>query len=99
VRQRLLTGEVDVLTFASPSSVRNLADLLGGERSILAGSAVACVGPVTAGAAREVGLRVDVVAEGAMIAELVAALVTHRPRLDATRSGRGAGPLDGRSRA
>lgn len=76
VRTRVLRGEVDVITFASASSVRNLAASLGDAFGQLA-ARIVCVGPVTATAARELGLRVDVVAEDATTDGLVAALVRH----------------------
>jgi uroporphyrinogen III methyltransferase/synthase len=55
----LLDG-VDVATFASPSSVRNLVALAGGG---LPRFNVVCIGPITAAAAREAGLNVVAVAE------------------------------------
>jgi uroporphyrinogen-III synthase len=51
---------VDLATFASPSSVRNLVALAGGR---LPAFDVVCIGPVTAAAAREAGLNVVAVAE------------------------------------
>lgn len=51
---------VDIATFASPSAVRNLMSLVGGE---LPEMLIVCIGPVTARAAMELGLRVDAVAE------------------------------------
>ncbi len=56
----------DVLTFTSASTVRGFAELLGGAEAALRvarGKLVACIGPITAAAARETGLHVDVVAE------------------------------------
>lgn len=66
-------GAVDVLTFASPSAVRNTAEMVG--LPLPPGVAVACIGPVTARAARELGLRVDIVAVEHSIPGLVAAIV------------------------
>ena len=60
VRERVMDGEVDVLAFASSSTVRNTVDLLGGlppERV-----RIVSIGPVTSETCRELGLRVD--AEG-----------------------------------
>ncbi|MGH2616172.1 MAG: hydroxymethylbilane synthase [Thermomicrobiales bacterium] len=51
-------GDIDLLTFASPSSVGNFLSLLGKDRDTVADVSVICAGPVTAQAAREVGLRV-----------------------------------------
>ncbi len=67
-------GHIDVVTFTSSSTVRNLADLLGGDLSPLAGATVACIGPATAETAREAGLTVHVSAETHTIEGLVSAL-------------------------
>ncbi len=58
----LLRGKrVDMITFASSSTLHNFMEILGPERrSWLTGSAVACIGPITADTAREFGLKVDV---------------------------------------
>ena len=78
-RERLISTlerrGVDVITLTSSSTVRNLVDGLGGRRDLLDGVAIACIGPVTAGTARELGLAVDVMADEHTIDGLVAALV------------------------
>lgn len=66
-------GDVDVVTFASPSSVRNLVRRLGGLGPI-ARARVVCVGPVTAEEARTHGLVVHAVAPDASVGGLVAAI-------------------------
>ncbi|TAK04334.1 MAG: uroporphyrinogen-III C-methyltransferase [Candidatus Manganitrophaceae bacterium] len=59
--EALLRGKrVDVVTFASSSTLRNFMELLGPRRSWLSESAVACIGPITADTAREFGLKVDI---------------------------------------
>jgi uroporphyrinogen-III synthase len=73
-RRVLAAGSVDIACFTSSSTVRNLVDALDGEVSLLAPLLVACIGPVTAATARELGLRVDVVAREHTVAGLVAAL-------------------------
>jgi uroporphyrinogen III methyltransferase/synthase len=55
-------ADADVLTFASASSVAGFARALGGDVAAATGKTVACIGPVTAQAATDLGLRVDVVA-------------------------------------
>jgi uroporphyrinogen III methyltransferase/synthase len=60
VRARFAAGEVDAVVFTSPSTVRHFLDLLPGVA--LEGVRVACIGPVTAAAARERGLAVAAVA-------------------------------------
>ena len=79
---------IDIVTFTSSSTVRNLLSLLdtphsppqeGGNTrgSMLSGSLIACIGPVTAGTARELGLRVDIEAEEHTVEGLAAALTNH----------------------
>ena len=68
---------VDAITFTSASAARNFALVAGGE--LLAGSLsiIACIGPVTANAASQAGLPVDVVAAEYTLDGLVAALAAH----------------------
>ncbi|MBI4200465.1 MAG: uroporphyrinogen-III C-methyltransferase [Chloroflexi bacterium] len=67
-------GDVDLVTFTSSSTVRNLVSLLPGKLNLLERPRVACIGPVTAAAARELGLRVDIQARQYTIAGLVEAI-------------------------
>jgi len=75
--RRVLTGgEADAITFTSASTVRNFAGLFadGEAARLLEGVAVACIGPVTAAAARDLGLTVDVEPERYTIPALAEAL-------------------------
>lgn len=83
VVKALHAGEIDAVTFGSPSAVRNTLALVGGE--IPRGVTVACIGPITADAATRSGLRVDIVAEEYSMPGLVDALV----RFVGARSGGG----------
>ena len=73
----ILMKGIDVITFTSPSTVRNLALLLGsdGLDGYLKGCKVACIGPVTRDAAQELGIHVDIVAKHHTIESLVEAIV------------------------
>jgi uroporphyrinogen III methyltransferase/synthase len=62
VRRLLSDGEIDVVTFASPSAVTAFIDLLGYEEVSMPSAAIACIGPTTRAAAIDHGLSVDVVA-------------------------------------
>ncbi|MGD8624893.1 MAG: uroporphyrinogen-III C-methyltransferase [Anaerolineae bacterium] len=73
-----LLARVTVATFTSSSTVRNLA-AMADEASLdlpraLARATVACIGPITAATARELGLTVDVMAQEYTIEGLVEAL-------------------------
>jgi uroporphyrinogen III methyltransferase/synthase len=75
----LESGALDAVTFASSSSVKNFAEAVGIEkaRSLLENVTVACIGPVTAETAAELGLNVVVMPDDYTIEGLVAALVDH----------------------
>lgn len=84
LKRRLEEGEIDVASFASSSTVRYLVAGLGdGGAALLARPLVACIGPITAQTAVELGIRVDVVAGEHTMPGLVAAIVE--------RVGRGGG--------
>jgi uroporphyrinogen III methyltransferase / synthase len=61
-REKLLeifsNQSIDAVVFTSPSTIQNMAEMLSPEplSAVLQASAVACIGPVTAGAARDCGL-------------------------------------------
>lgn len=69
----ILRDGVDGWVFASPSAVRRAAAL----NLVESDAVVACIGETTAGAAREIGLRVDVVPDSATSAALADAIVKH----------------------
>jgi uroporphyrinogen III methyltransferase / synthase len=78
LRARLVAGELDALTFTSPSTARRFAELLDAPaRAAATRCVVAAIGPVTAAALRREGLAPNVVAERAGARELVAALAEH----------------------
>ncbi len=69
----------DVATFTSSSTVQHFVELAGRERAFAAlrTAVVACIGPKTEQTARELGLRVDVVAAEHTTDGLLRALVAH----------------------
>jgi uroporphyrinogen III methyltransferase/synthase len=69
--RKALEAGVDAVVFTSGSTVRAFVELWGSPSDAL----VCCIGPVTADAAAEFGVRVDAVAEKQTIEGLVAALV------------------------
>ena len=68
-------GRIHYLTFTSSSTVRNFVEAMGGGALDLGSARIACIGPVTADTARELGLPVHAVAAESTIAGLVDALV------------------------
>jgi uroporphyrinogen III methyltransferase/synthase len=62
LRAMLERRELAVITFTSSSTVKNFMALFKGQpvKKWLAGVKIACIGPITADTARELGLRVDI---------------------------------------
>ena len=77
VLRQLREGEIDVVTFASSSAVRNLVKLLGDDVGGLKRATIACIGPITAEAAEGCGLKVAVVADEHSIPGLIRSLREH----------------------
>ena len=72
--QRILEDGIDVAAFTSSSTVTNLVALLNGRVDALSRAVIACIGPVTAATAGEVGLKVDIVPSEHTVAGLVDSL-------------------------
>ena len=73
-RALLQGGGIDLVTFTSSSTVVNLLNLLDGDAALVKQALVACIGPVTARTAQEMGLQVDIVSKEHTIPGLVGAL-------------------------
>ena len=73
--RRLHDGEIDIVTFASSSAVRNLVEMLDGQIDVLQRVRIAAIGPVTADAIREAGLEVSSIASEYTLAGLVTAIL------------------------
>lgn len=76
-------GGIHVVTFTSSSTVKNLVAALKGMGladpvQALSGAAIACIGPLTAQTARDLGFNVDMVAEESTINSLVQSLCDWR---------------------
>ena len=78
---------IDVVSFTSSSTVRNLLDILGDDRQVLDECLTACIGPITAATARELGLTVDIVATEHNVEGLADALVNHFTAAAVERAG------------
>ncbi|MCC7417611.1 MAG: uroporphyrinogen-III C-methyltransferase [Acidobacteria bacterium] len=85
IYQMLLDGRIDVVTFTSPSAVRNFARVVGAEPAadLLRPTVVAAIGPVTADAAAQFGITAAIVPAQHTVPALVDAIVgyfeTRRP--------------------
>jgi uroporphyrinogen-III synthase len=78
----LLEQGIDVVTFTSPSAVRNLVAALGAEPAadLLHTTIVASIGPVTAEAAAQLGIQTTIMPAEHTIPALVDAIVEHLSR-------------------
>jgi uroporphyrinogen III methyltransferase/synthase len=77
LKELLKARRIDFITFTSASTVRNFAHLLEGSdlAQALSTTKIACIGPVTAEAAREQGIDVHIMAEEHTMNGLVEAIV------------------------
>ena len=79
IYQMLLAGRIDVVTFTSPSAVRNFVRVVGEEPAadLLSTTVVASIGPVTAEAAAQFKIQSTIVPARYTIPALVDAIVAH----------------------
>jgi uroporphyrinogen III methyltransferase/synthase len=79
VYRMLLERRIDVVTFTSASAVRNFVRIVGAEPAadLLASTAVAVIGPVTAEAAAQYNIATTIVPQSYTIPALVDAIVRH----------------------
>ena len=68
---------IDVVTFTSSSTVKNLRQLLDGDVTPINNSVVVCIGPVTAATAEEFGIRVDIIPQEQSIPSIISAIQAH----------------------
>ena len=82
LREELLHGEVQMITFTSSSTVRNFLAMIDAEnqkelQQLLAGVKIAAIGPITAKTVTDNGLRVDVQPKEYTIEGLIEAIVEY----------------------
>jgi uroporphyrinogen III methyltransferase/synthase len=75
VRILLKDGKIDIITFFSPSSICNFVEMFGVE--ILLSVFIAVIGPTTATSAKDVGLKVSIVAQQQTAESLVEGIVEY----------------------
>jgi uroporphyrinogen III methyltransferase/synthase len=68
-------NQVDVITFTSSSTVNNFVKIMGRNLKLPDGVKIACIGPVTAAAAKKAGFPVDIHQEEYTMEGLVSALI------------------------
>lgn len=82
LKQILAEGKIDVITFTSSSTVNHFVELLRKEdlKKMLKGIVIACIGPVTAKAAKGWGMKVQIQPKQYTIPGLTQAIVEHFAR-------------------
>jgi uroporphyrinogen III methyltransferase/synthase len=77
--KRLEEDSIDLLTFTSSSTVRNFKALLPHDRfeNLIKGVTVASIGPITADTAKQLGFKVDIMAQDYTIDGLCEAILKH----------------------
>ncbi len=71
---RAKAERADIVTFTSSSTVAGFVHNVADAAELLAGKTIAAIGPITASAARDAGIRVDIVADEFTVDGLVRAL-------------------------
>jgi uroporphyrinogen III methyltransferase/synthase len=76
---RLEDSTIDLITFTSSSTAKNFKAMLPPDRfqELVGGVIIACIGPITAGTAEDLGFNVQVVAETSTITGLCDAIRRH----------------------
>lgn len=73
IREMLLNGEIDIVTFTSSSTVTNFVKLVG-DANLLKSVKTACIGPVTAETLKKEGIEPEIIAKEYTIQGLVNSL-------------------------
>ncbi len=80
LKELLRQGAIHLITFASSSTVRNFAQLFDSQhemKTLTAGTVIACIGPITAQTAADVGMPATITAAQNTIPALVEAILRH----------------------
>ena len=77
---RLSSGDVDVITFTSSSTVTNFVEIMGRDYILPPSVRIACIGPVTAQTAQKAGFTIDIVQQEYTMQGLVKSLISHFDR-------------------
>jgi len=79
LKERLASGQIEMVTFTSSSTVTNFAkNFTKAElNKLMAGVKVACIGPITADTARGLGLNVDVMPDKYTVPALAEAMAEY----------------------
>jgi uroporphyrinogen III methyltransferase/synthase len=84
IKKMFMENKVTAVTFTSSSTVHNFIEILGQKeyKALLAGVAVACIGPVTAKTAEDFGMKTDIMPKDYTIPAFVDAIVEYFQKRD-----------------
>lgn len=85
VKEKLINGNIDIIIFTSASTVRGFCNLIGKDIHSIGKPVIACIGPVTAAMAKDLGFKVDVMAKEHTIEGLIDALKEYMEKLTAKK--------------
>ena len=79
IKDLLVNGDIDFITFTSSSTVSNFIKLIGKEiaTKVPEKTKIVCIGPITAQTAVELGLAPDIVAENYTVEGMIDALINY----------------------
>jgi uroporphyrinogen-III synthase len=79
IKQLFKKGEVDLITFTSPSTFSNFISLMGGKsiKPLLKGARLAAIGPVTRKEIIKHGMRVAITASSHTVTHLLEDIITY----------------------
>jgi uroporphyrinogen III methyltransferase/synthase len=86
--EQLRTRAIDIISFTSSSTVRNFVEVFSSREEmvrLVGETAIACIGPITAATAQEVGLKVHVMAGQNTVQSLAEAIVAFVANATAAR--------------
>lgn len=75
IKEMLKRGEIDVVTFASSSTVKNFISALGKDNKLLLNSTIACIGPITAQPLKKIEIEPEIICNKYTVEELVREIV------------------------
>lgn len=85
VKELLKKREVSAISFTSSSTVKNFLEMFNREEisDLIDGTAVACIGPITAKTAKDLGIRTDIMPSRYTIPDLTEAIVEYFSHVNA----------------
>ena len=75
--KKAIQAGLDLITFTSSSTVENLLDILSDDKQYLKTAPIACIGPITAKTAVDLGLEIELIASTHTVSGLVESIIEY----------------------